>query len=69
MTPKKMKTLLLIDANSIIHRSFHALPPFTGPDGAPTGAIYGIASILLKLCTALELNNDPTMSIHHTSCS
>ncbi len=44
-----MKTLLLIDANSIIHRSFHALPPFTTPDGRPSGALYGIASILLKL--------------------
>ncbi len=44
-----MKTLLLIDANSIIHRSFHALPPFTAPDGSPSGAIYGIASIMLKL--------------------
>ena len=44
-----MKQLLLIDANSIIHRSFHALPPFTGPSGEPTGALYGIASILLKL--------------------
>jgi DNA polymerase-1 len=44
-----MKKLLLIDANSIIHRSFHALPPFTGPSGEPTGALYGIASILLKL--------------------
>lgn len=44
-----MKTLLLIDANSIIHRSFHALPPFTTPDGRPSGAIYGIASILIKL--------------------
>ena len=44
-----MKRLLLIDANSIIHRSFHALPPFTTPEGAPSGAIYGIASILLKL--------------------
>jgi DNA polymerase-1 len=44
-----MKKLLLIDANSIIHRSFHALPPFTAPDGAPSGAIYGLASILLKL--------------------
>jgi DNA polymerase-1 len=44
-----MKTLLLIDANSIIHRSFHAIPPFTGPEGQPTGALYGIASILLKL--------------------
>jgi DNA polymerase-1 len=54
-----MKTLLLIDANSIIHRSFHALPPFTAPasaeeasagkPGRPTGALYGLASILLKL--------------------
>ncbi len=44
-----MKKLLLIDANSLIHRSFHALPPFTGPKGEPTGAIYGVASILLKL--------------------
>jgi DNA polymerase-1 len=25
------------------------LPPFTTPEGAPSGAIYGIASILLKL--------------------
>lgn len=44
-----MKKLLLIDANSIIHRSFHALPPFATPEGKPSGAIYGIASILLKL--------------------
>jgi DNA polymerase I len=44
-----MKTLLLIDANSIIHRSFHALPPFTGPDGRPTGALYGISAMMLTL--------------------
>ena len=44
-----MKKLLLIDANSIIHRSFHALPPLTAPDGTPSGAIYGLGSILLKL--------------------
>lgn len=44
-----MKHLLLIDANSIIHRSFHALPPLTSPGGKPAGAIYGIASILLRL--------------------
>ncbi|HVM77327.1 MAG TPA: 5'-3' exonuclease H3TH domain-containing protein [Candidatus Paceibacterota bacterium] len=44
-----MKHLLLIDANSIIHRSFHALPPLTTPEGKPSGAIYGIASILIKL--------------------
>jgi DNA polymerase-1 len=44
-----MKKLLLIDANSIIHRSFHALPPFTAPDGKPSGAIYGLSALLLKL--------------------
>ncbi len=44
-----MKTLLLIDANSIIHRSFHALPPLTTPQGQPIQAVYGLSSILLKL--------------------
>jgi len=44
-----MKTLLLIDANSLIHRTFHALPPLTTPDNQPIGAIYGLAKILLKI--------------------
>ena len=51
-----MKTLLLIDANSFIHRAFHALPPLTAPDGRPTGALYGLTSILLK--TLRELSPD-----------
>ncbi|PIR44352.1 hypothetical protein COV23_00320 [Candidatus Wolfebacteria bacterium CG10_big_fil_rev_8_21_14_0_10_31_9] len=44
-----MKTLLLIDSNALIHRSFHALPAFTSTDGKPTGAIYGLSSILIKI--------------------
>ena len=44
-----MKTLLLIDANSLIHRAFHALPPLTAPDGRPTNALYGVSTILLKI--------------------
>ncbi len=44
-----MKKLLLIDANSLIHRSFHALPPLTTPQGAPINAVYGLSSILLKI--------------------
>ncbi len=44
-----MKTLLLIDANSLIHRCFHALPPFTNPKGEPVGALFGISNILLKI--------------------
>ncbi|OGG40754.1 hypothetical protein A3A21_00815 [Candidatus Jorgensenbacteria bacterium RIFCSPLOWO2_01_FULL_45_25b] len=43
-----MKTLLLIDTNAFIHRAFHALPPLQGPSGEPTGALYGLMSILLK---------------------
>ncbi|MDO8429994.1 MAG: 5'-3' exonuclease H3TH domain-containing protein [bacterium] len=44
-----MKKLLLIDANSLIHRSFHALPPLTTPRGEPINAVYGLSSILLKI--------------------
>ena len=44
-----MKTLLLIDANALIHRAFHALPPMSGKDGRATNAVYGLASILLKI--------------------
>ncbi len=43
-----MKTLLLIDAHAFIHRSFHALPPLTTPQGEPIGAIYGLSSTLIK---------------------
>lgn len=44
-----MKTLLLIDANALVHRSFHALPPFTTKNGRPSGALYGLSNILLKI--------------------
>ena len=44
-----MKRLILIDGNALVHRAFHALPPnMTAPDGTPTNAIFGFASILLK---------------------
>jgi DNA polymerase I len=42
-------TLLLIDANSLIHRAYHALPPLTSKDGKPAGALFGLSSILLKI--------------------
>jgi len=43
-----MKKLLLIDANSLIHRAFHALPPLTY-NGKPSGALFGLSSILIKV--------------------
>ncbi len=44
-----MIKLLIIDANSLIHRAFHALPPLTDLEGKPAGALYGISSILMKV--------------------
>ncbi|MBI3366073.1 hypothetical protein HY041_00395 [Candidatus Roizmanbacteria bacterium] len=43
-----MNTLLLIDGNAIMHRAYHALPPFKTKSGIPTNAIYGFLSILNK---------------------
>ena len=44
-----MKRFLIFDANSLIHRCYHALPPLNAPDGAPVNVLYGLANILLKL--------------------
>lgn len=49
-----MKRLVLIDSHAVIHRAFHALPPFTNPAGGPVQAVYGFASILLKLLRELK---------------
>ena len=43
------RTFLIIDANSLIHRAYHALPPLTDSSGRPAGALYGVSSILLKI--------------------
>jgi DNA polymerase-1 len=43
------KRLVILDSHAIIHRAYHALPDFTGPDGQPTGALYGLASMLLRI--------------------
>lgn len=40
---------MLIDASALIHRFFHALPPFTTPKGEPSGALYGLSGTLLKI--------------------
>src|SRR3989344_4542851 len=48
------KRVVLLDTHAIIHRAYHALPEFTGPTGAPTGALYGLVAMLLKIITDLE---------------
>jgi DNA polymerase-1 len=43
------KTLLLVDGSSYLYRAFHALPELKSPQGEPTGAIYGVLSMLRRL--------------------
>ncbi|MEK7450845.1 MAG: 5'-3' exonuclease H3TH domain-containing protein, partial [Patescibacteria group bacterium] len=44
-----MDKLILIDGNAILHRGFHAMPPFTSPDGRLVNAVYGFFSMFLKI--------------------
>lgn len=53
-TDKKKKTLVLLDAHAIIHRAYHALPDFTSSTGEPTGALYGLSAMLMKLVGDLK---------------
>lgn len=52
--PKKRETLVLLDTHAIIHRAYHALPSFTSPDGKPSGAVFGLMSMLIKLVKDLQ---------------
>ncbi|HUD20070.1 MAG TPA: 5'-3' exonuclease H3TH domain-containing protein [Patescibacteria group bacterium] len=44
-----MNRLVLIDGNAVLHRAFHAIPPLTAPDGSVVNAVYGFATMLLRL--------------------
>lgn len=41
--------LILIDASGWLFRAYHALPPLTDPQGEPTGAVFGMLSMLQRL--------------------
>lgn len=49
-----MKTLVLLDAHAILHRAYHALPEFTSSTGEPTGATYGLSTMILKIIKELK---------------
>jgi len=41
--------ILLLDANALIHRAYHALPPLTSSKGEPVGALYGLCLTLMNV--------------------
>jgi len=51
-----MKKFVIIDGNALIHRAFHALPPFKTRKGELVNAVYGFTSILFKVIQ--ELSSD-----------
>jgi DNA polymerase I len=48
------KRLVLLDAHAILHRAYHALPDFSTSKGEPTGALYGLSAMLIKIIEELK---------------
>lgn len=48
------RTLVLLDAHAILHRAYHALPDFSTRAGEPTGALYGLSTMLMKIINELK---------------
>ncbi len=53
MSTKKPR-LVILDSHAILHRAYHALPDFESSKGEPTGALYGLVSMFLKLIADLK---------------
>ncbi len=48
------KIALLIDANALIHRAWHSIPPMTSADGVLVNAVYGFTSTLIKVLSDVK---------------
>lgn len=52
--PDTRKTLVLLDTHAILHRAYHALPGFSSSTGEPTGATYGLSTMVMKIIKELK---------------
>lgn len=48
------KTLILLDSHAILHRAYHALPDFVSSKGEPTGALYGLSTMIMRIIKDLK---------------
>src|SRR3569623_3424566 len=48
------KRLVILDTHAILLRGYHAMPEFSSSKGEPTGARYGLVSMLLRIVAELE---------------
>ena len=52
---KKEEQIIIVDGYSFVFRAYYAMPPLTRPDdGLPVGAVYGFASMLMKLLSGMK---------------
>ncbi len=49
MVMANREKIILVDGSSYLYRAFHALPSLTGPQGQPTGVLYGVVNMLKRL--------------------
>ncbi len=49
-----MQRIVLLDTHAIIHRAYHALPDFRSSDGTPTGALYGLSTMVASIIRDLK---------------
>lgn len=49
-----MNRLVLVDGNALLHRAYHATPPFTTSKGELVNAVYGFSSMILKVMNDLK---------------
>ncbi len=47
-------TLVLLDVHAILHRAYHAIPDFVSATGEPTGGLYGLSSMLMRIINDLK---------------
>lgn len=47
-------TIVLLDAHAVLHRGYHAMQGFATRDGRPTGAIYGLMTMVLRLYNEIK---------------
>lgn len=51
---KQLRRIVLIDAHALIHRAYHALPGFASSKGEPTGALYGLSTMVMRAIDELK---------------
>lgn len=54
MATKNKNKIVLLDMHAILHRAYHALPDFETRSGKPTGALYGLVTMIFSIIQKLK---------------